>query len=66
MRHVGTGFFTLGVGRLFGVETLTLAKIGAVVTRYVRVRCALPIPISIPIRLRPSTVATCQPHHDPD
>ncbi|ETW87333.1 hypothetical protein HETIRDRAFT_469269 [Heterobasidion irregulare TC 32-1] len=29
-----SGFFTLGVGRLFGVETLTLAKIGAVVTSF--------------------------------
>ena len=30
-----TGFFTLLVGRVFHVESLTLAKLGAVATRYV-------------------------------
>lgn len=29
------GFFTLGIGRIFRVEMLTLAKIGAVITRFV-------------------------------
>jgi solute carrier family 35 protein F5 len=32
--HIGNaGFFTLLVGRVFNVETLTLAKLGAVATR---------------------------------
>jgi len=31
------GFFTLGIGRIFKVETLTLAKIGAVLTSFVGV-----------------------------
>ncbi len=29
------GFFTLGIGRMFRVESLTLMKIGAVFTRFV-------------------------------
>ena len=33
--HSETGFFTLLVGRLFGVETMTVAKVLAVVTRYI-------------------------------
>ncbi|KAF9068114.1 hypothetical protein BDP27DRAFT_1327961 [Rhodocollybia butyracea] len=32
-----SGFFTLGIGRIFKVETLTLAKIGAVSTSFVGV-----------------------------
>lgn len=33
--NICVGFFTLIIGRLFRVETLTIGKIGAVVTRFV-------------------------------